>query len=88
MTVSDNLQNKIKNFSKCAKDALDYAKLEVKIKAYKRECKKRYTKIGMLVYKGKKRKDFLNGEEIELICGEIDEYKRKIKEIKEQIERI
>ncbi len=86
LDISDKFQDKLKKFSKQAKDTFDYAKMEIKIKAYGRECKKRYTKIGMLVYDSRKKSSSVNGEEIEQICREIDKYKYRIKVIQKQIE--
>ena len=86
MGIADSFQNKFKQISKQAKDTFDYAKMELKIKSYGRECKKRYTRIGMLVYECKKKGSAVNGEEIEAICKEIDKFKHKIKVIQKQIE--
>lgn len=86
MDISDKVQDKLKKFSNQAKDVLDCAKLEIKIKMYGRECKKRYTKIGMLVYDSRKKKSSVNGEEIENLCCEIDKYKHSIKVIQRQID--
>ncbi len=88
MSISDDFQDKFKEFSKYAKNTFDHAKMEIKIKAYDRECKKRYTKIGTLVYDSKKKGGAVNGEEIERICKEIDVYKHKIKILQKQIDDI
>ena len=86
MNIADEVQNRLKKFSKHAKDTFDYAKMEIKIKAYGRECKKRYTRIGMLMYESRKRGSVVNGDEIENICKEIDKFKHKIKVIQRQID--
>ncbi len=86
--ISDKVQDKLRKLSKQAKDTFDYAKMEIKIKAYGRECKKRYTRMGMLVYDSRKKGSSVNGEEIEHICKEIDKYKYRIKVIQKQIEEI
>lgn len=88
MSISGNFQDKLKGFSKYAKDTFDYAKMEIKIKSYNRECKKRYTRIGILVYDSKKKGSAVNGEEIERICKEIDIYKHRIKVLEKQIDDI
>ena len=88
MGIADNFQDKLKKISKQAKDTFDYAKMEIKIKSYGRECKKRYTRMGMLVYECRKKGSAVNGEEIEHICREIDKFKHKIKIIQRQMEEI
>lgn len=88
MGIADNFQDKLRKISKQAKDTFDYAKMEIKIKSYGRECKKRYTRMGMLVYECKKKGSAVNGEEIEHICREIDKFKHKIKIIQRQIDEL
>jgi len=86
LNISDKFQDGLKKISIHAKNTFDYAKMEIKIKAYGRECKKRYTRMGMLVYDSCKKGSSVNGEEIEQICREIDKYKYRIKVIQRQIE--
>ncbi len=88
MNITDNIQDTLKKLSKQAKDKFDHAKMELKIKSYSRECKKRYSRMGMLVYECRKKGSAVNGEEIEQICKEIDKYKHKIKVIQKQIEEL
>jgi len=88
VSVANDFQYKLKKFSKQAKDTFDCAKLEIKIKNYGRECKKRYTRIGALVYESKKKENVVNGDEIEIICKEIDKFKHKIKITQKQIDEI
>ncbi len=88
MNIGINIQEKMKKISKQAKETFDYAKMELKIKTYGRECKKRYSKIGSLVYECRKKGSAVNGEEIENLCREIDKYKHRIKVIQRQIDEL
>jgi len=88
MNFADEFQDKFKKISKHAKNTFDYAKMELMVKNYHRECKKRYAKIGKLVYEGRKKDIAADSAELEKICGEIDKLKCKIKTIQKQIANI
>lgn len=85
MKAINNLQKTVGILANQAKKGFDTAKLEIKIKSYKKESNDIYCKMGKLIYNSKSKNKPISTEELDSLCKEIDAIRNRIKGLEKQI---